>query len=870
MVEQYPTLLVTKLYVPRLRTGHVSRAPLLAVLDAASERKLTLIAAAAGSGKTTLVADWCSRSAGDICWLSLDREDNDLTRFLSYVVAAIQLRRPAVGQELLAALQSPQPPAAQHALHALINQLAGSPEQLFLVLDDYHVIENPAIHDALAFLLEHQPQRLHLLLLSRMDPPLPLARLRASRELLELRGADLKFSLDDTGRFLNETMQLDLPAPAITALETRTEGWIAGLQLAAIALQAQSGDRQAFVRNFTGSHRFVLDYLIEEVLAQQPTTVRRFLLQTSILGRLQGALCDAVTGSANGQAMLEYLEKHNLFVVPLDNARTWYRYHHLFADLLRARLQAEEPELPRTLQQRAAIWHAQNGLPEAAVGYALAARDFDQAADLIVGDAAGVTRRGEVTTVLDWYLAFPADYVAGHPRLSLQFGLAFALNGRWEEAEHLLANIEREKMAAALPSESLLLTYLVATYRLDANRLAALAAAASARSEPDRVAKLVLALVISLTGDLATACRLLAEAQNVSEQQGDTALALTILFHRCRLHVFLGDLHQTHALAQHALARVQEPGGKALPYASLAYAALVRVLIEWNELDQAIQNAQQALQLGERSGFVTGVISSAHMMLAEVKQARGDSTGSRELAELALECAGRYDPPAEVAWLQTYQARLWLQQGNVAAAAAWLRSTQERVLPASLFYPSRIQAVTEARVLLAQRKLDEAIARLTSLVASPRDLLTVEALALLALARQAQGDGVHALLALEQALEQAAVERRVRIFLELGAPMASLLSRFCASRPEHRFAQELLALFPAQPAAEQLVEPLTARELDVLRLIVAGHSNEEIARHLTLAVSTVKWYINSLYGKLQVKTRGQAIARARALRLLGD
>jgi LuxR family maltose regulon positive regulatory protein len=666
-------------------------------------------------------------------------------------------------------------------------------------------------------------------------------------------------------------MQLDLPPDSIAALDSHTEGWIAGLQLAAIAMQNLLVDKQVFVQNFTGSNRFVLDYLIEEVLSRQPENVRRFLLQTSILHRLNGSLCSAVTGEADGQGMIEHLERNNLFLVPLDQSRQWYRYHHLFGDLLQTRLLAEYPGTPKELRQRAARWHEENGFPEDAVVYALAAEDFEYAAQIITGPAVNVARRGEATTLLEWYKAFPPDFVESSPRLSLHFGLAFALSGRWNEAETLLNKIQQQDIASR-PDDVLLLAYLVASYRHDAARLARIAEEAelALRTQPDPTTKLVLALITSLSGNLRDACQLLAEAQEGSERQGEISQAFTALFHQCRFRVFLGDLQAAHTLSRNALLRINGLGSPAQPMAIFAHVSLGRIFIEWNDLDNAAHHLAQAIRLAELTGFVTGILSSATMMQAEVKQAQGESEGAIQAAEAAIVYAERYDPPAEVAWLKTYQARIWLTQGNVAAAVDWMRSMQDQQYPPSMFYPHTIQEVTQARTLLAQRKTETAIAILTRLTAAPPDLLTVEALALLALARQSQGDSVHAILALEQALSLAQAENRIRTFFDLGSPMVKLLTRFCEAYPEHEYTHQLLNTLPTGPQTTPLIDPLSERELEVLRLIVAGHSNDEIAQILTLALSTVKWYINTLYSKLHVKTRSQAIARTHELKLLVD
>ncbi len=862
MLENYPSLLVTKLYIPRLRSNHVSRAALLATLGNITEYKLVLVAAAAGFGKTTLLADWSQQQTG-VCWVSLDEGDNEPVRFFSYLIAAVQTLRPHIGQELLMVLQSSQPPPLQNVLHSLVNQLAANPARLTWVLDDYHVIENQAIHGAMALLLERLPPQHTIVLLTRADPPLPLGRLRARNELLEVRAATLRFSAVEIEQFLNHTMHLTLSPEAIVALDARTEGWIAGLQLAAIALQTVAQEAETFIQQFTGSHRFVLEYLLEEVLARQPEAVRRFLLQTAFLRRLNSELCETVMAEGNGRFMLEYLEKNNLFLVPLDHGRYWYRYHHLFADLLQAHLQAENPTLLPELHRRAARWHAQNNLPEEAVLYALAGQDFHQAAQWILGPAAQVMRRGEVMTLLEWYRVFPPAIVALYPRLALQFGMAFALNGRWQEAETLLAVVASEN--SQVPAEeTLLLTYLVAGYQQDVGRLTAVINQMLSQPDLDRKTKLTLALIFNLKGELQIACRLLAESQAASEQEGDRLLALTALFHQCLAQVYQGHLHTTHQLSHQALQQAHHLGGPALLMVSFAHAALSRVYIEWNELEKATEHLQQAIHASELNGLVTGMVSSCTMMLAEVKQAQGDAAAAHETAQKALRAAEQYDPAAEVNWLRVYQARIWLNQGNSAVFTHWLPTTHQP-LPLSMFYTTQVQQVTLARAWLAQCKTEQAIPMLLQLTTEPPHLFTVEALVLLALARQNQADSVHALLTLEQALTLGEQENRIRVFLDLGQPMVKLLTRFCQEHPQHRFARQLLTGLSAQWVSETAVEPFSEREREVLRLIMAGYSNEEIAQTLTVALSTVKWYINTLYSKLHVKTRSQAIVRAREI-----
>lgn len=888
-MENYPSLLVTKVRMPRVRPSQVARPRLLAAMDKGVNKSLILVAAAAGFGKTTLAAEWCGRYKGQTAWLSLEPGDSDPVRFLSYLIAAVQQPYPAFGRELLAALQSAQPPSVENVLYSLVNQLATLPGRLILVLDDYHVIEDAAVHDSLSFLLEHRPSHVTLVLLSRSDPPLPLPRMRVRNELVELRAENLRFSGSETADFLNETMGLDLPGQAMAALETRTEGWIAGLQLAAIALQSLPEDQAEFIDAFTGSHRFILDYLMEEVLSHQPADVRKFLVMTSFLRRFCAPLGDAVMelgGEPFGksQAMLDYLEKHNLFLIPLDYTRNWFRYHHLFADLLEARLVDEIGNGIQALRRRTAEWLEANGQAEEAVEYALEGEAYEYAAGLIAGPAASVFHRGEIKTLLAWYKALPADHMEDNPYLCLQFGLAFALNGHWGEAERLLVQFEtvyEARVKSAGPDfvvthsreidlENLVvLAFMIASHRQDVAALQAIIERVSQEPRPTPSTKTILGLIHFILGEYETTSRLLGEAQKEAEEQEDWATAFNALLQHGRMKVYMGHLQASHALCLLALERSDLVEKGLISQISLAFSVLGRIYIEWDEPEKAMEYLKKAVEAGERSGFRTGMLSSNMIMQAEAHDAQGELELAQEAAEQALVFAARHDPPAEVEWLKTYQARLWLNEGNLTAAAAWLeeleRMQRERPLPVSMFYPSQIRPVTKARTLLGQRRTAEAIEILTELTAERPMLLTAEAFALLALARQANGDSVNAHLALEQTLMMAEPERRLRLFLNLGRPMQQLLAAFCEQKPNHPqrpFARMVLERFPDDLEQTALIEPLSDRELEILGLIMAGHSNQEIADSLFLALSTVKWYINVIYGKLQVKSRSQAIAKA--------
>src|SRR3712207_5241388 len=435
-------ILATKLYVPPPQPRVVLRPRLIERLNEGLHRKLTLISAPAGSGKTTLVGEWVAAVERPAAWLSLDEGDNDPTRFRSYLVAALQTVAPDIGESVLGVLGSPQPPPTESLLTALLNEISTIPDDFVLVLDDYHVVDARAIDDALVFLLEHLPPRMHLVIATREDPHLPLARLRARGQLTELRASDLRFTLSEAAEFLNSVMGLGLSAEDIAALESRTEGWIAGLQLAALSMRGRE-DVSGFIRAFAGDNRYIVDYLVEEVLQRQPERIRSFLLQTSILERLSGPLCDAVTGQEEGNARLEALERGNFFVVPLDDKRHWYRYHHLFAEVLYAHLMAEQPDLVATLDRKSTGWYEQNGLLSDAIRHALAAEDFERAASLVELAALEMLGSGQEDTLFGWLEALPDELVGSRPVLSVYYAFASLGHIGLEAAEACLQEVER-------------------------------------------------------------------------------------------------------------------------------------------------------------------------------------------------------------------------------------------------------------------------------------------------------------------------------------------------------------------------------------------------------------------------------------------
>jgi LuxR family transcriptional regulator, maltose regulon positive regulatory protein len=906
-------LLATKLHVPRPRPGFLDRPRLTERLTEGTAGVLTLVCAPAGFGKTSLLGDWARRSRRPVAWLSLDGGDSDPARFWRYVAAALDGLRPGVGQRVDALFRGGQPPL-EAVLTVLINELVEGSEQVVLVLDDYQLVEAPPVHESLARLLERLPAQLRLVVASRADPPLPLARLRAGGQLTELREADLRFSFEEAAALLRTAVGPGLPEAAVAALGDRTEGWAAGLQLAALSLRGR-GDAEALVARFSGSHRYVLDYLTEEVLDRQPPELRGFLLETSLLERLSGPLCEAVTGRADSQALLEQAERANLFLHPLDEERGWWRYHHLFADLLRARLQREEPERVPELHRAAAAWHEAQGLADEAIGHALAAGDATWAARLIERQVDACLFRWEGVTLQRWLAALPAELVRSRPRLSLaQARLALisgqleAVEGPLEAAERGAAEVADEpyepsvgraaSMMANLPAAIALQRAGLAHLRGDADLMVvsarrALAELAEGEWMLESFARMVLAVGERLAGRLAEAEEGLASSiagWRAASQRVPAAAALG--YH------YLGLVQRDRGLLEAALATYREalavatdPDGTAPQVAGVAQVGMAGVLYERDELDAALGHASEGVALCRQLVYtlplVTGLVT-----LAWIRQARGDRAGAldaigeAERVQLSPMVVGLLNPvPAQ-------RAGLALAQGDVDAAVRWARA---RGLGAEdePSYPREREHLVLVRVLLAQQQPDRALGLLERLharaAAQGRTRSVIEVRALQGLARAAGGDQAGALTALAAALALAAPEGYLRVFADEGPPMAALLRELVGRRQERPAAADAVPrdyLARLVEAFEQaglpvrlpvrrggvvvtgLVEPLSARELEVLRLLAAGAPNRAIAKQLVVTLDTVKRHVSNLFSKLEVANRTQAVARARQLGLL--
>ena len=925
-------ILATKLYLPRLRPNVVSRPRLIARLNEGLHRKLTLIAAPAGFGKTTLVSAWVEGIEQPTAWLSLDEGENDPTQFLAYLVATLQTIAPTLGEGVLGVLQSSQPPPPEAILTAILNEIITLPDRFVLVLDDYHVIDAKAVDHALTFLVEHLPPQMHLIIATREDPLLPLARLRARGELTELRAADLRFTPSEAAEFLNSVMGLTLSPGDIAALEDRTEGWIAGLQLAALSMRGRE-DIPEFIRAFTGDHHYILDYLVAEVLTRQPEPVRSFLLQTAILERLSGSLCDAVTGQEKGNVRLEALEHGNFFVVALDDTRHWYRYHHLFAEVLSAHLLAEQPDQVAMLHRRASEWYEQHGSASDAIRHALAAADFARAADLVEMGVVAMLRSRQEATLLDWLKVLPDEVLRCRPVLSVAYAHVLLSSGEREGVEERLRDAEPwldttaemrgrpDTLAATmvvvdeeefrhLPATIAIARAGLALTRGDVPGTVTYARRALDLAPEDAhltrgSAAGLLGLASWTSGDLEAAHRSYADGIASLQKAGNLSDALGCAIAVADIQMVQGRLHEAMHTYERALQRALEQGVPPLRGTADMYVGMSGLHRERNDLQTATQHLLRSKELGEHTGLPQNRYRWC-VAMARIREAQGDLDSALDLLHEAERLyVGDFSP--NVRPIAASVSRVWVAQGKIGEALNWVR---ERGLSVSdePSYLREFEHITLVRVLLARSTSNstdssilEAMELLEHLLQAAeegkRTGSVIEILAQQALAHQMQGNILAALVPLERALTLAEPEGYIRIFVDEGPPMAVLLAklheharkrpRAASTKVPLAYIERLLALLrservheeaspaatsspSAPPPAQPLLDPLTERELEVLRLIAAGLSNRAIATQLVLAVSTVKSYVNTIYSKLQVESRTQAVARARALHLLSE
>jgi LuxR family maltose regulon positive regulatory protein len=901
-------LLSTKFYVPTQSPNLVARLRLIDRLDDGLRRgrRLTLVSAPAGFGKTTLVGAWVQTqrvaSQFQVAWLSLDEGDNDPARFLVYLAAALQ----TVGIQVddLDPADTLTPAAVEAFLTVLVNKVNAMPDSLILVLDDYHLISAQMVHDALSFLIDYLPDNWHLVIATRADPPLPVARLRGCGQLTELRLSDLRFVPDEASEFLARAMGLALSASDVTALTARTEGWIAGLQMAALSLQGKD-DVSQFVTAFTGSNRYILDYLLEEVLRRESDKVQTFLLQTSILDRLCAPLCDVVIERDDSQRVLEHLESSNLFILPLDSERRWYRYHRLFSDLLQQRLCQKYADRVADLHRRASAWFEQSGLMAEAIDHALES-DLERAADLIAQDAESILKRGEVATFLRWVDALPEVFVRRRPSLCVFYAWMLLIQGRsLRTIESLLEGVDKE--GALVVGRVTALRSLMAAFRGQISLAIKLARRALEQLPEKEQFVRTLALWILRVSQMASGkgvgrSRAFDDVIRMSQRSGNVMLSVMMICNQAEVLMREGQLHEAAVTFQKALDMVTDAHGRRLPIAGQALVGLGDLAREWNDLDMAEAYLSESIALTEQWTEVGPL--DAYAALSRVKWAQGDADGVWEALEKARELAAKFDlTDLDDNTVAMFQARMWVAQGKFEAAKDWAEERDlYRYIDAPLeeeiddSYDLRMrkyELLVLARLLMGEGRHADALKLLDSLLPVAqlrgRPSMSIEIHVLQGLAFYALDDLDRATKALKQALSLAEPEGYVRIFVdeaasvegrpEIESAIAELLRETAAQGIAVSYVTKLLAALSGSEKSvsdfsrgevdqSALLEPLSERELDVLRLLNTHLSSTEIAERLYISANTVRFHVKNIYAKLGVHSRSDAVQRAKELGLV--
>ena len=880
------TLLQTKLYIPVTRNSLVPRIQLLTRLNIGLNGRLTLISAPAGFGKTTLIVHWskalAESSTWRLAWFSLDDNDNDVSRFFTYFITALQKIDAQIGQTALELLHAPQASNIQISLTELLNNLAQSSQAIALALDDYHLITNPEIHKGITFLLENAPPHFHLLLLSRADPPFSLARLRARHQMTEIRQQDLRFEQSETAVFLNQLMALDLPATAVAALEKRTEGWVAGLQMAALSLQGQT-DTESYIQRFTSSNRFIFDYLAEEVLARRPEGTRDFLLQTAVLDKLCAPLCDAVlnipeAADSQSQQILEQLESANLFLIPLDDNRHWYRYHHLFADLLQQQARRENPELEKAAHERASHWFEKAGYAEEAIQHALSATNYERAANLVTQYGEKWLWQGEIGKILLWTERLPTSWQHQNPRLTLNYAWALLFRGHARKVETAVAQLP--PTFADTSPDAIDLLVLQSTLAIGQNHIAqAITLSEKVRTklealEPKASNLTMRGLAVinqgyinHIQGNHTLAIQNYDLAVSLNREAGNLLTAIYATQGWGSLLIEQGQLPQAETVLLDGLQIEREwakklgTGDRKLVAATPLHISLAQLYYQWNRLAEAeaqLIDGDKLLISSDPFDTCTGLMALVKLRLAQDKTEAIPPilTQLQEIEQRAT--ALRVRRQLAVA-LATIRCALYSQQ-----PPSELRTAIERALP-----ELESDSLTQARALITLGRPHEAVPLLEKLTAQTeadgRYGLWLSAAVLLCLAYQSTDEKTTALTWLSRAVQTAAPLGHIRLFLDEGQPLQHLLQELVQQKNAPTYATTLLAYFPTTPqpiVPPPVNNPLSPREREVLQLIAEGLTNQEIATQLVIAPSTAKRHVINIYNKLDIKNRAEATARA--------
>ncbi|MBK9121903.1 MAG: hypothetical protein IPM16_02090 [Chloroflexi bacterium] len=891
-------IVATKLFIPPPRAKDVFRHDLIQVMGGGQDRKLTLISAPAGYGKTTLASAWIAQSQIKVAWYSIDVADNDPVRFWDYAIAAIRTAFPGTGEQTLTLLHEPQPLPIETILSTLINELSALPDSVALVLDDYHVIQSSDVHDGLAFLVEHMPSQLRLVMTTRIDPPLPLSRMRVRGDLLEIRSADLRFPPPQIAHFFTNVMGLTLSAEDIAALDTRVEGWIAGLQLAGLALQGKSNPAE-FIASFAGDHHYVLDYLGDELLDQMPDAMQQFLLQTSVLERMNAELCNTILNVADSRAVLDHLERNHFFVVALDDKRQWYRYHRLFGDFLRHRLGLKYPDRVNELHQRASQWFEQNGLLSEAIDHALAARDHSRAAALIQGIAELlIWQRAEHNTLLGWLKALPDSVLQKYPRLCLYHAWVLYLTNQMSAAEQRIRDAET---ALSLtpgnqdPTTAGMLAAIHSTLTAVRHRFPATLTLARQALEllPEEavswrcMAAINLGVTCAYIGDVQEATDVLSYAMELSQEVGSAFAMVSAFWHLSSLQLSQLTLRAAEKTCQQLENAARLPGLQRFPTAGYMVLLLGEIHIERNELVAAEKYLQESAEQINPESFPMALLR-AYVGLSRLKTLQGDLVGAGEFWELAEQLERMSKLQGRSTQLSIARARRLLEQGDYSALDKWAAENQLGADDA-IGYDREGYYLMLARLYSAVgTKIDSALHLLERLVkqaeGSRRAGSMIRALVLQAVAYDIANDRQSAVESLVRALVLAEPDQPVRVFVDEGPSVARLLEAVIDLQRNGRlqpsvstdYISRLLAATAkrSQPPAVSrrpvghVHDALSLREVEVLRLLADGLDSNEVAERLVIAVDTARKHIKNIYSKLGVHSRWEALKHAETHRLL--